>query len=410
MASMFEPLRDDEALRRVETDRAGDADGAQRRKSIIGQTSWTRFRSYVLRHYGWLLFLGTFVLPTVGAAIFYGLIVSDRYVSESRFLVRSVDKPASEGVSAYLRDFGIARANDDAYAIQAYLYSRDAMQAVMRKVDLRAVYSRPNADPITRYNPWGRDTDEAFYRYFKRQLSVAKDDETGITTVRVSAYRAADAKAIMDALVALSEAQINLLNTRARRDTLGQAQQILAEAETGLSDATRALTQYRNASENVDPLKSAGAAVDRGAALDQSLAMLQVNLQTMLAKAPNNPAIPAMRERIAALAGQIAQQQGDLTGSSNGLSATLGNYEDLKVRQDLAAKIFETAQAQMETARQEAIRQQIYIGTVVRPNLPDEATEPRRWRYFFTVALLSFWSFLMLYLLASGSREHLNLD
>lgn len=380
------------------------------RSDTLAPSRLQQIRRYLTVHYGWVLFLGAFVLPTMAAAIYYGLIVSDRYISESRFLVRSVDKPASEGVTSYLRDFGIARANDDAYAIQEYLYSRDAMKAVMRKVDLRAVYSRPEADPITRYAPWGRDTDEAFYRYFKRQLVVEKDDETGITTVKVSAYRAADAKAIMDALVALSEEQINILNVRARRDTLAQAQQTLAQAENGLTDATIALTQYRNASENVDPMKSAGAAVDRGATLDQSLALLQVNLQTMLAKAPTNPAIPALRDRIAALSGQIARQQGELTGGGDGLSQKLGNYEELKVKQELAAKIFETAQAQMETARQEAIRQQIYIGTVVRPNLPDEAIEPRRWRYFLTVALLSCWSFLMLYLLASGSREHLNLD
>lgn len=378
--------------------------------STLDRSRWKQLRSYLSVHYGWVLFLGIFVLPTIVAAVYYGLIVSDRYVSESRFLVRSVNKPASEGISSYLRDFGIARANDDAYAIQEYLYSRDAMKAVMRKVDLRAFFTRAEADPVTRYSPAGRDTDEGFYRYFKRQLTVEKDDESGITTVKVSAYRAADAKAVMDTLVALSEQQINILNVRARRDTLAQAQQTLAQAETGLTNATIALTQYRNASESVDPTKSAGAAIDRGATLDQSLAMLQVNLQTMLATAPNNPAIPAVRRRIAALTRQIAQQQGDLTGGSGALSEKLGNFQELKVKQELAGKVYETAQAQMETARQEAIRQQIYIGTVVRPNLPDEAIEPRRWRSFLTVALLSCWSFLMLYLLASGSREHLNLD
>lgn len=369
-----------------------------------------RARAYVSRHYGRSLFIAVFVLPTVLAAIFYGLVASDRYVSESRFIVRSVNKPAAEGVSAYLRDFGIARANDDAYAIQEYLSSRDAMDAVMRKVDLRAVYTRPEADILTRYSPWGGDTNEALYRYFKRQLVVEKDDETGVTTARVSAYRAADAKAIMDALVALSEQRINILNARARRDTLAQAQQTLAQAESSFADATLALTHYRNVSANVDPTKSAGAAVERGADLDQELAMLRVNLQTMLAKTPDNPGIPAVRQRIAALAQQIAQQQGKLTNPVVGLSEQLGDYEDLKVKQELAAKIYETAQAQMETARQEAIRQQIYIETVVRPNLPDEAIEPQRWRYFLTVALLSCWAFMMLYLLVSGSREHLNLN
>jgi hypothetical protein len=31
-------------------------------------------------------------------------------------------------------------------------------------------------------------------------------------------------------------------------------------------------------------------------------------------------------------------------------------------------------------------------------------------RYIMTAALLSFWAFLILYLLLSGSREHLNLN
>ena len=377
---------------------------------MAGTQGRKRWRSYVVLHYGWILFLGVFMAPTIAAAVYYGLIASDRYVSESRFLVRSVTKSASEGMAAYLHDFGIARANDDAYAIQEYLYSRDAMQGVMRKVDLRAVYANSAADTITGYHPMGRDTNEALYRYFKRQITVVKDDETGITTVKISAYRAADAKAIMDALLSLSEEQINILNARARRDTLAQSEQALAQAEAALSDAMFALTRYRNASESIDPMKSAGAAVDRNATLDRNLAMLQVNLQTMLAKAPANPGIPALRQRIAALNSQIAQQKEDLTGSKDGLSEKLGNYQDLMVKQELAAKVYESAQAQMETARQEAIRQQIYIETVVPPSLPDEALEPQRWRSFLTVALLSCWSFMMLYLLMSGSREHLNLD
>ena len=62
----------------------------------------------------------------------------------------------------------------------------------------------------------------------------------------------------------------------------------------------------------------------------------------------------------------------------------------------------------MQSAREDARRQQVYIETVARPNLPDESLEPRRWRYVFTVALLGMWSFLILYLLVSGTREHLN--
>ena len=79
------------------------------------------------------------------------------------------------------------------------------------------------------------------------------------------------------------------------------------------------------------------------------------------------------------------------------------------VRRDLAEKAYETAERELSRAHEEVLRQQIYIETVARPNLPDASLEPRRLRSIFTVALLSLWAFLGIYLLVSGSREHLNI-
>ena len=137
---------------------------------------------------------------------------------------------------------------------------------------------------------------------------------------------------------------------------------------------------------------------------------MQVNLQTMIARAPGNPAIPALRQRVAALSGQVAAQQGQLTGDSDSLSGKLGGYEQQLVEQTMAEKTYEAAQKQFDTARSEADRQQVFIEFIARPNLSDDPLEPRRVRYILTTALLAFWAFLIFYLLLSGSREHLNMS
>jgi len=93
-------------------------------------------RTYLSAHYGRVLFVAVFILPTLLAAIYFGLIASDRYISEARFIVRSADKPASQGAAAYLQDFGITRANDDAFAIADYIHSRDVMQAIEKQCEL----------------------------------------------------------------------------------------------------------------------------------------------------------------------------------------------------------------------------------------------------------------------------------
>lgn len=360
-------------------------------------------------HYARTLFIVVFLVPTVIAIVYYGLVASDRYVSETHFIVRSVSKPASEGAAAYLQDFGITRANDDTFAIQDYIHSRDAMQAIMRKIDLRKVWNRPGADFLSRYGAFQvSDNDEALFQYYQRQVKIEKNVETGITAVKVTAYRPQDARAIAEMILQLSEARINDMNVRARRDRLASSEQTADEAVRKLARATVALTQYRDASRQIDPAESAGAAIERSSALDQELAQLQVSLQTMVERAPGNPALPALRQRVAALSAQVAAQRSELTGASGALSSKLGDYERLEVERELAEKSYEAAQKQLSSAREEAERQQIYIESVARPNLPDKSQEPRRLRYAFTVALLSFWAFLIFYLLVSGSREHLN--
>jgi len=365
----------------------------------------------LMEHYARTLFVAVFLVPTLIATIYYSFIAADRYISETHFLVRSVSNPAAEGISAYLQDIGIQRANDDAFAIQDYIHSRDAMQAIMRHIDLRKVWRRGGADFWSRYGTFQRsDNDEALFRYYQGQVEVQKDIETGITAVKVIAYRPEEARAIAQMILQLSEARINEMNIRARRDSVASAEQANREAARQLAQASVALSEYRNASGQIDPAQTADATVERGSALEQELAQLQVTLQTMLSRARDNPAVPALNQRIEALSRQLAAQRGELTGTSNALSTKLGDYERLMVERDLAEKTYEAAQRQLDNAREQAQRQQVYIESVARPNLPDKPQEPRRLRYVFTVALLSFWAFLIFYLLVSGSREHLNVS
>lgn len=379
-----------------------------------GQTRSGRLNlmlAYLSEHYAKTLFVVLFLVPTLIAAIYYGFIATDRYVSETRFIVRSVSKPAAEGAAAYLQDFGIVRANDDAFAIQDYILSRDAMHAIMRRIELRKVWTRDGADFWSRYGAleFG-DSDEALYRYFRRRIQVEKNLESGITTVRVNAYRPEDAQRIAQLILELSEERVNNMNVRALRDSLATAEQATKEAARNLARASVDLTRYREATQLIDPSQSADATIERSSALEQELAELQVNLQTTLTRAPANPAIPALRQRIAALSAQISAQQGQLTGARSSLAGKLGDYERLEVESELAEKIYEAAQKQLNEARESAQRQQVFIERIAQPSLADEALEPRRLRYIFTVALLSFWAFLIFYLLLSGSREHLNLS
>jgi len=369
-----------------------------------------RLRRYIASHFGRLLFIFVFLIPTVASIAFWGLIASNRYISESKFIVRSVEKSGLASSVGFLEALGIRRTNDDAYAIEGYIQSRDLMLAVASRVDLRDIYRAEGADPITRYSASGTDdTNEALYRYFKRQIEVNHDIETGITTVRVSAYRARDASTIANLILKFSEIQVNALNNRAQRDAVSAAKDSMSDATRDLIEVNANLTRYRNLTQTVNPGISASDATTRTGDLGQQRALLALELQETRTKAPSNPAINAMTRRLAALDAEVAREKGQLAGDKDALATKLGTFEELTVRRELSEKAYEAAAKRLEAAYREASQQQTYIELIAKPNLPDAPAEPRRLRYISTVALFAFWAFLMVYLLYSGGREHLNL-
>lgn len=362
------------------------------------------------RHYGRILFAGLFVLPVLLAAIYFGLAASDRYVSETRFIVRSVERPAAQGAAAYLQSVGITRANDEAFAMQDFVRSRDLMTMIGRKFDLRSIWGREDADWISRFGGLtGRTSEEALFEHFQKRVRVEKNLETGITTLTVDSYDPAISRDIARTILAAGEERINQLNARASRDLLGAVEKTEADASAQLAAAAKELTAYRQQVGEVDPEAEAEAGVDRSSALEKELASLEAALQNMKAQAPLNPGRRSLEQQAAAIRAQVAAQRGNLTSGSDNLAVKIDELQRLQVQADIAARTFREARQQLAEARERADRQRVYLEQIAAPNMPDEPLEPRRMRYFLTVALASLWAFLIFYLLVSGSREHLNL-
>lgn len=350
-------------------------------------------------------------MPTILAAVYYGLLASDRYVSETQFIVRGVNSQQFGGLSVLLRTFGIDRSNDDAYAIQTYIESRDAVEDLSRTIDLRAVFGHPDADYFSRFGTLlTGQSSEALYWFYLRRMDLVESVETGITTLRIHAHSAVAAEAIARRLLELSEEQVNAINARARADTLGFAEEALARAADEIVTSQIALTRFRNAEMLISPDQAASGSLEVISTLSQELAQEQVRLRQMQMTSPSSPNIAAIRERVRSLEQRIDAERSNLVGSDAAIANKLSAYEELLLRRTLAEKSYEAATVSLQEARQEAARKQIYLEALVQPKVADESRDPLRLRMVATVAILSFVIFVMSYLLVAGGREHLNLD
>ena len=83
----------------------------------------TRRRAATIR----MLFLGLVAVPTICAALYYGLWATPRYVSEAQFLVTRTNSVKLGGFDAILKAFGSQV--DDTSVVTGYLLSRDAVRS-----------------------------------------------------------------------------------------------------------------------------------------------------------------------------------------------------------------------------------------------------------------------------------------
>lgn len=353
------------------------------------------------------LFVFTVVIPTALAIFYFALIASDVYVSESRFVVRSPDKPSMTGIGVLLKGAGFSNAGDEIYAADDYIQSRDALRALNRDGSVTRAYSDRNVSMVDRFNPLGWDGSfEALFDYFRKKIRVDYDSTSAITTLSVRAYTPQDAQKFNQQLLALAEETVNRLNRRGRVDVVELAEQEVQAAQQAEQQAAIGLAQFRNASGIIDPEKQAAVQLQMVSKLQDELISSRVQLLQLRAMAPQNPQIPILQTRVAGLAREIDRQLGYVAGNSRSLSATAVRYQRLQLDRDFAEKRLAAAMASLQDAKAEARRKQAYVEHIAEPSRPDEALEPRRLRGIFATLVLGLISWAILTMLIAGVREH----
>lgn len=353
------------------------------------------------------LFWITVVIPTTIAILYFGLFASDVYISESRFVVRSPDKPATTGLGVLLKSTGFTNGGDEIFAAQDYVASRDALTALNRGGSFEKAYSAADISTFDRFNSLGTgDTFEDLYKYYRKKVNVDHDTTSSITTLSVRAYTPQDAQRFNTQLLEMAEATVNKLNTRGRQDLIRFAQIEVDEAKQKAREAASALAIYRNREGVVDPEKQAAVQLQMISKIQDELIATRSQLRQLRNFAEQNPQIPVLETKADDLKAQIDEELGKVAGDRKSLSSTAAQYQRLALEAQFADKNLAGALASLQEARNEAQRKQAYVERIVEPNMPDDALEPRRLRGVFATWALGLLAWGVLSILMVGIREH----
>jgi capsular polysaccharide transport system permease protein len=348
-------------------------------------------------------------VPTILAALYYGLFASDVYVSESRFVVKSADQKQSQVTSLanLVQTTGLSGSQEQTNEILAYIQSRDALRSLEQNASIREKFSLERVDPLSRFPmPFSRDSFESLYKYYGKMVDASLDSETETAVIQVRAFSPLDAYQINRRLLDLSEAMVNRLNARAQTQGITEAQKQVEIAIARTRFARAALAQYRNSQSLIDPDKQAQGVLDITNSMITVRATLQAQLDLMQRSTPNNPSIPTLRSRINAISAQIASQDSRIVGTNSAIASKMGGFENIQAEQDFASQNLDTANAALVKARADALHKQFYLERIVDPNVPDMALLPKRLLNTIVVAAVTTLLYFIGWMFVVGILEH----
>lgn len=347
-------------------------------------------------------------LPTLLTFGYFGLWASPMYISETQFAVKDVVEQGA-GLDIASQIFKTSSSSvQNARIVETYLKSPDLFETLNKELKIVDHYSAKSHDIISRLSidpsAWDKEV-------FWAKVSQPKIDvDSGVVSFTVRAYDPQMAQDITKATLKASEALVNEMNERSRKDAIKLASNEVKIAQERVSQAQKALEVFRDEHRELDPKATASGLQSLVFELEGERAKVKAQLAESRSYMQSNaPMVRGLEKRLAALETQLKAEKARIAGETqeaSTLNAWVSQFESLTIESEFSQKQLVSAMTALEQARAMALTKTQYIVPIQQPTLPDESRYPRTW--IFT--LCAFFGFFFLYgmvrLIVASIREH----
>ncbi|MBB4187370.1 capsular polysaccharide transport system permease protein [Sinorhizobium terangae] len=350
--------------------------------------SWLKMQVRLRHAIIGISFLGLVALPATLASIYMAFIAADQYHSSASFAVRSVEGGVSSDILGMFTQASGGSTVSDSYILMDYILSERMVAVADRKFNLEDTYTTRGLDFF--YGIGSGLPIEDKLEYWRDMVSVNFDHASGIMQVTVKAFDPKRAQAIAEFIVNQSDSLVNSLSLSARNDVLRAAQDEVLAGEARLVKARAALRDYRDKSQEINPVEGAKLAVQLIGSLEQQLTQLNADLATAKSQMrEDTPRIRVLKTRIESLEQQLAIERQRL-GAGEGRDAAamevnspdvagrIAEFEELETEREFAERAYTAALSSLEKARIEANNRQRYLALFIEPTLSELAQYPSR--------------------------------
>ena len=322
------------------------------------------------------------------ATAYWGLIASDRYVSEACIVLDRTEIAGGQGTDFVSLITGGNR-NNDLMLLREHLRSVDMLNKLDGKLGLRSHYSNKQYDLISRML-FQNSSQEFFHRHFLSRVTIEMDNVAGVLRIRTQAYTPEMAQAIAASLVEEGEGFMNEMAHRLAREQVAFLEKQVAQIGDRVLQARSAVVGYQSAKGLVSPEAAIEAIASIVAKLEGQLSELKAKRQAMLGYlSPKAPEIAQLTLQITALERQSREEQARLASPKGStLNRTVEEFQRMQMEAEFAQDLYRNALAALEKGRIEATRTLKKVSVLQSPTRPQYPLEPRR-IYNITVFAIS---------------------
>lgn len=354
------------------------------------------------------IFRGAVAL-SIGATVYWGVIASDRFVSNANILIEHTagSGAAQVDIGSLLSGNSGSSSRSDQLLLRTYLLSDGMLNKLDAALHLRAHYSDSKRDPLSRL--WSASApQEAFHRYYLSHVSVEFDEYAGVLVVKAQAFEPKMAQAIANMLVREGEKYMNEMGHSIAMAQVSFLEGQVQRTAERFEKARSAMLAYQSEKGTVSPQSEAESGVANISKLEATRVELQTRRNAMLAYlAPTAPAIVDLDSQTRAIEKQIAQEKSLLTApNSKAKNRTVEEYQRLEMAAMFAQDAYKSALIALEKGRIDATRVLQKVSILQAPTLPEEALEPRRAYNIITFILVTMLIAGIVNLLAAIIRDH----
>lgn len=366
------------------------------------------------RAYGWLVpalkqsrILQIAFAATLSAVFYWGLIASDRYISEAHIVILSTDGATKSADTGSLITGAVSGNKIEQYLLRDHLLSIDMMQKLDAKLDLRGHYSDTHRDLLSRM--WSKDESlERFYQYYLSHVSVEFDEFAGVLVVHANAYDPQTAHAITSMLVEEGERAMNDKAHELAREQVSFAKKEVAQIAEQLQNARQAVLAFQNKHGLVSPESTAENVAGGINRLESVRTDLQTRRTALLGYlSPQAPAVVDIDMQLSGIEKQLIQEKKRLTASKGTpLNSVVEEYQRLEMAAGFAEQEYKVALGALAKTQIEATRTLRKVLVLQSPTLPQYPLGPRRIYNIIVFILSTLLITGILQLLAAIIRDH----